>query len=538
MKKVFYVFAAAVVMVACTKEWPWADKAQPEITRSAKDGCYELFVSIDGLTDEAGKPVGESIETKAAINETNGQFTWAAGDKIDVVTTNAVYQFEAAEAGAKARFVYDGDDFSGTPLRVEYPSTQSYTPAELPDIITGNMGALSSANLRLTGDVFDGNNVNVHHKNALVRLEFHDVPTFASKLVFDGSANDVTVTFTPLVSRGKLVAYVPVDVATTSFSVSLMDNNNNVIVSKSTTSAKSFTAGTLKVMASVAVEGWVFQFDNASSVNKAHFHKTDGYTISWDNPSEREWVSLNSLAGGSTKWYILKSNETWKRSGDGVCIQMYNDETWVSRTDCVFLYRDFVFDLSIGKMKADYNVYWDNSSQSFSNVKAYVWSDTGIYVYCSDATPKVYYWIDGGANSGSWLDKDAERYLWEGKMFYFYKLAPTFHKTITGVEIGYSDWHCSKLENYSYSGANHFFWYYNTEKTRGEESPTWDTTTNEFLSNDTWPGDAITLSGNIGSFIVPSTKFENTYNFLFSDDGAAKSKEWHLTINREYKLSD
>ena len=69
MKKAFYIFVAALSTIACTKEWPWADNTKPFVGKSDKDGCYELFISIDGLTDDNGNSAGEAIETKAAIGE-------------------------------------------------------------------------------------------------------------------------------------------------------------------------------------------------------------------------------------------------------------------------------------------------------------------------------------------------------------------------------------------------------------------------------------------------------------------------------------
>ena len=556
MKKVFYVFATAVVMVACAKEWPWADKAQTGITRSAQDGCYELFVSIDGLTDEAGKPVGESIETKAAINETDGHFTWTAGDVIDVVTSSGVYQFVAAESGAKARFVYDGDDFTGEPLSVEYPSTNSTTPAALPTAITGNTGALSSDNLRLTGNKFDGNNVNVHHKNALVRLEFHDVPTFASKLVFDGNVNDVTVTFTPLVSRGKIVVYVPVDVATTSFSVSLRDDNNNEIVSKSTTSAKSFTAGTLKVMASVAVEGWVFQANGASSIDQLRFCKRYN-DVTYDEEGSRYNAVLNVLADGTTKWAILPSSAgNWVGNHYPIALKALNGGSEISHTDCIYLCRDFVFDLSESSLKTDYRIYPHGGS--YSSPHMYASRGTGTYDTPSNITFNVsqsgtqwsnlYWYADNGSEkpSGDWPGtKFSGSFTIPATKVYGKTIIIVIHNGGGGNPNQTKDLvvDCSSSPNNHLSTVNielNSSWDKSNDNKRYIN---WTSTTfaSEILETPFGadPGVSFTspesITGAAGTFLSFGTSYYgDTFDVVFSDNGSSAKPTWVITINREY----
>ena len=560
MKKAFYIFVAALSTIACTKEWPWADNTKPFVGKSDKDGCYELFISIDGLTDDNGNSAGEAIETKAAIDDATGNFTWTAGDVVDVITDEGgvkhIYQFSAAESGATARFIYNNADFVGTPVRIEYPSTNSLTPSGIPTSITGNAGALASANLRLTGDTFDGNNVTLHHNNALVRLEFHDVPTFANVLYFDGDVNDVTVTFTPLASRGKLVVYVPVAPATKSFTAYLKDSNNNVITSKATTTDKSFTAGALKVMASVDVEGWVFKLTDAGSVNQLRFCKRYN-DVTYDEEGARYNSALNTLSDGTTKWAILPSDAgNWVGANWPIAVKALNSGSEVSHTDCVYLCRDFVFDFSGNSLKTDYRIYPHGGS--YSSPHAYAYYGTGTYDTPENITFNV---SQEGTSWGTlkwYADNGSEKPSgdWPGTTFsgsFTIPASKVYGKSLTvvinnGGKNNYDQTKdlvidCTSSPNNHASSFNIVL------------SASWDSSNDNkrFISLSSmteapeilvtpfgsFPGSSFTSPGSIsgadGTFLTFGTSYYgNNFDVIFSDNGSSEKPAWSITINRDY----
>lgn len=366
MKKYIYILAAVAALASCAKEASIND----DLAATNGSDIHELFVSIPDLVD---------ADTKAAISSTDGTFTWTAGDAIAVKTTTGdVYQFTAETGGSQsARFTYTGT-MNGTPAEVKYPYTADFSDTALPTEIASLTGALGADAIRMSGTISD-NAVTLSHQNALLKVTFTNVPTFANKVVFDGDVNDVTVSGISLGSRGTVVAYIPVDASTTTFTVSVQDNNSHNIATKSTTSAKSFTAGTIKNMKPVDVDGHIFVFNDNDKVDEARFFATDGSTIDWETKS---FLTLNVLSDGTTKWCILPTL-SWSKTGDPVCLQVFKNGTYVSASDAVWLYRDFTFDTTESSLKTTYRIYvymsdsqwtiWQTQGSGTSVVKFVTW---------------------------------------------------------------------------------------------------------------------------------------------------------------------
>ncbi len=353
MKKILYFLPLLAFLTACDKE----ALVNEDVNNETNGEVHELFVSIADMAD---------ADTKAAISSTDGTFTWTAGDAIAVKTsTNDVYQFTAQTGGsASARFTYTGA-MNGTPAQVKYPYTADFSNTALPTEIASLTGALAAGAIRMSGTISE-NSVTLSHTNALMKVKFTNVPTFASKIVFDGDVNDVTISGISLGSRGNVVAYIPVDAATTSFTVTLKDDNNNTIATKSTTS-KSFTAGTIKNMKAVDVEGWVFTFDDAYDyADQAKFFSSSGWSDSEPNYSNEKDLTLNTLSDGTTKWCILEANGSWIQSGYFVCLQIFKGGSYMTATKGLCLKRDFDFTIKDDKgIVTDYRIYFYlNSSNS------------------------------------------------------------------------------------------------------------------------------------------------------------------------------
>lgn len=372
MKKYIYIFAAFAAIISCSKE------ALIDDTTTSIEGqeVHELFVSISDIVD---------AETKASINETDGKFTWAAGDFVAVkTTTNDIYKFTAASSGNSVRFTYTGT-MNGTPAYVKYPYTADFSDTDLPTAIGSLTGALDAANIRMEGAVA-ANSVTLTHQNALMRVTFTNVPTFANSLVFDGDVNDVTISGISLGSKGSVVAYIPVDDATTSFTVSLMDTNNNVIVERST-SAKTFTAGTLKNMAATNL-GSCFMFTGSNKANVVKVKCTQKLADTDSYGSNNYTWTANALANGD-KYIVLPDPLVWtwlEEDIDAVRVDVYNgvgDEndgrgTWVAATDNLYL-RDITFTAVSAKtaLQAAYRYYY-SMPDGWSKINIYTWDQNDV----------------------------------------------------------------------------------------------------------------------------------------------------------------
>ena len=355
MKKIVIIITsmALVLVSSCNKE------LSKEIDQPANQGIakQELMVSISDYID---------VETKATISS-EGAFSWDGDEEIAVIDNKGVthkYTYDRLVDG-KACFV-TSDVYSDTPVSAVYPYTVDGSQS-FPTTVDGPNGALDNASIRLTGTITD-NAVTLSHTNALMKVSFDNAPTFASVIVFEGNGETVTVSNVNPSVRGTISAYIPVPADTYTFTISLKDDNGNTIVSKSKGTAKVFTAGYLHKMQAVSVDGWVFIFNSASGADQLRVFKTDGTTIVYDDANLRYYVTLNALSGSSNnKWGILPSNLSWTSKGSPVCVQAFNNGSYVSATDCIYLYRDFVFDFSSSSMKTTYRSYFKVNNSSWAS---------------------------------------------------------------------------------------------------------------------------------------------------------------------------
>lgn len=112
MRKIAVLFAvlATVAAVSCTKEQDF-EKEQ------VKKGAHAITFKADH-EQKADDP-----EVKTALNTADGSVTWTTGDKIDLVTDEAVFASNAlkAEDNGKASVNFTIQGASGNPLMAVYP---------------------------------------------------------------------------------------------------------------------------------------------------------------------------------------------------------------------------------------------------------------------------------------------------------------------------------------------------------------------------------------------------------------------------------
>ena len=366
MKKYIYVFAAFAAIVSCSKENTVNE--ENNLDANSKKDVHELFVTISDLTD---------ADTKATIAEADGTFTWTAGDAIAVkTTTNDVYEFTAETGGsASARFTYTGE-MNGTPAYVKYPYTADFSDTALPTSISGLTTALTAANIRMEGTITD-NAVTLTHQNALLKVSFTNVPTFASKVSFVSTATgyeqNITVSGISLGSKGNVVAYIPVKPGSYSFSVNLIDSADNTMISKTTASAKTFTAGTLKKMTAIPL-GTLVMMSNAGG-SYGGFSKMKVYNW-WDGGSHNLTSPLSQITISATVYgyYFLPADLS---EGKEVNIKVENgDDSSKNTQTVVYNLRDFTFTIKSGDggIATTYRYYFNNTG-SWSQINAYIWDE-------------------------------------------------------------------------------------------------------------------------------------------------------------------
>ena len=369
MKKFIYILAAAAAVFACSKEIE--TEVKPDI--ETKGEVHELFVSLPEVTD---------VDTKATIATSDGTFKWTAGDAIAVVTsTSDTYKFVAETGNSNTvRFTYTGE-MNGTPATIHYPWKDSapYYEESLPSEINGLTGALSGDYIRLTGTVSE-NSATLSYRNAFLKVTFTNVPTFAKTMFFDGTANDVTITGISLAAKGEVTAYIPVSASNTGFTVSLKDNNSNTIIARATTTAKTFTNGTIKNMKPVAV-GHVITINDSASKNwtELAIWKNSDDTKNYRFKTGNSYPSkLNSLSSG-TYYVVLNTHEsglTWAVEGVDLAVSYEANEGGYScSTSCVYLYRDLTFSTPSS------GTYLVGNYRIYPSCQYNTYSDPCIYVY-------------------------------------------------------------------------------------------------------------------------------------------------------------
>ena len=545
MKRFFLILAAIAALVSCSKE----GVAEEDATLTPKEGddVHELFVSIADLTD---------ADTKATISSADGSFTWTSGDQIAVkTTTNDVYCFTASGNGNSVRFTYTGS-MNGTPKEVKFPYTADFSDTALPTEITGLDGGLGATGIRMEGTVVS-NAVTMHHTNALLKVSFTNVPTFANKIVFDGDVNDVTITFTPLVSKGTISAYIPVDESTTAFTVSLIDNSTdeNTIFQKSTTS-KSFTAGTIKNMAPLTV-GHIITINRGTwdytylQIWNGTYNGTNSYEFRLATSGGEYPYRLNVLS--STVYYVVidpsihlnKSSAVWISEGldIGVSFQKTSGSAeYRSYTNCVYLCRDIEFTPMAngeGGLKTKYRVYYDNSSTKWSSIKAYAWGDTGIYVRWYNWSDRRVYYRATDKTSWGWGTPTAGNYrkvYGQGDTYAFYEVDESFwNKSIEYLGIGV-DGSASEITDSGQKDLSKSQFFYKSDVAYGHDKT--EPTKKEVLSTADWPGDVISADNGRYYFEFGLDQYGYGYNIVFSDASNSSNKTYdsHMMINREYTL--
>lgn len=539
MKKLLYFIAAFVAIFACSKE-SQAPQGDQETNNNAHEQVvddsntvHELLVTIPEIED------ADAPGTKASISESDGSFSWNLNDKIVVITnTNDKYQFTASASGKSVRFTYTGP-MNGTPKTVIYPYNADGEETALPTAISGLSGALDSEYLRMTGSV-TSNSVVLAHTNALLKVTFADAPALISKKVrfvstTAGYEQNVLVSGVSLTERGEVVAYIPVKAGTYGFTVTLEDDNNNPIFTQSTTSNKTFVAGSLKTMKSLTVGGWSFVFSGASGIDQARYYKRYNDVIYKDTEGDRLYASLNTMADGTTKWYVLQtSGKDWIGGSYPVALDVYNKGNYVSETQCLYLCRDFEFDCSENSLKTEYRIYPHSSTRSSINM--YV--TRPIYIYVQNTAGWGTYEVHCYGHKSDGLDTWSGNKSWSGS----YSIGDHTglarfdidsrlcgSDSTSGIAIGY------------FGNDDHWFIYNNFVGDCFVNFTGSTSTITEYFNNRisaAWPGTSFT---GVTSGFNPqkyysfgNSYYGNTVWVVFSVNGNSQSGTWVITINRDY----
>ena len=308
---------------------------------------------------------------------------------------------------------------TGNPQNVVYPYTADAS-VTLPSEISTPKGGLAPEGIRLAGTV-SNNAVTLAYESAFLKLTFKNVPVFADRIFFDGNAGDVTVSGISLSERGDVVAYLPVDPLNTGFTVSLQDDNGNTILSRST-SGKTFTAGTLKKMQELTVDGIILAFTDQRTGDEAIKYLKLIKRVDDNDWGDNIWTELLSTGSG-LKYYILPtSGYDWIGNYYQVRIELYKSDTSAGAQVVTpnFLLRDMNFTITAESYltaKYRYYVYMSNSQLTYWNnsggndaVKFSAWNDSEQFYLNSDSLPRyafsdgyIYYYEADASVSGRYL---------------------------------------------------------------------------------------------------------------------------------------
>lgn len=188
MKKVFFLFAAAVLTLAgCEKN---------ESPEQIKDNSKTIEISLVG--------------TKAVINDSGtgaASFSWEAGDEIGVQTSKGLTKFTLAEFkdskavfkspdgfdgtvedGAFVAYPYVEEDYNGSTYAISYPSVYEVNKGDAFRLRWSGTLAKQTDNSFKTA---------LEHTAAILRVTYATVPEFATAVTMKADDQDViTVKFT------------------------------------------------------------------------------------------------------------------------------------------------------------------------------------------------------------------------------------------------------------------------------------------------------------------------------------------------------
>lgn len=178
MKKSIVFAVMAVVLAACaTKETPYTSELIPQRNSEGKVVLYATMPEFEA--------------TKAAISDA-GVFSWAAGDKIDVVFTKAaspdeVHTFVCTDASTGA-FEFDGDITDGYAVSgAYYPSGYNGTPSN--QHFASRDAAAKGFQMHAT---VSAGKLAFVHDNAMFAVQIQNVPLFAKTVWVNDASVDIT----------------------------------------------------------------------------------------------------------------------------------------------------------------------------------------------------------------------------------------------------------------------------------------------------------------------------------------------------------
>ena len=253
MKKQLLLFAAMAVMAGCTAEMDQVGNVAPETAGSGK------------LTARIG-----DVETRVAFDEFTGEFSWTAGDQIDVHTT-AGYQTAALDANGCFNLTSGSvrDGYAVYPTGVV--TSDSDLTLELPDsydIEAGGMADFYPSPMVALNDP-SADDIWFYHAGAVARLVFTELPAETRSILVtldkrvtgtfvvadpgtdhpvietDGAATGNTVRFNldgaPTVSEDGFALNVPIPTGTfNSITASIQDASNAELLSYASKKVRTF----------------------------------------------------------------------------------------------------------------------------------------------------------------------------------------------------------------------------------------------------------------------------------------------------------
>lgn len=545
MKKIFCIVLGIAALMACTKETDFSSNNE-DLVSISENG--QKTYSVTAIFEEV---------TKAAINETNGKFSWS-GDEQIAIWDSAHDEFVtfdidtySNEGEKRARFTTttakDGASFVGNVAY--YPASiatkTGLTPSyNFPTSFSSKDAAAKGFPMQGT---VTGNEIKFSHLGCLINITMNNVPSFTTKLILNDGTNNITVPVSP--SAGVLNAVVPIPAGTYVLTAKLEDDNSNVFYTKARISTP-YSASHYYKISAISLRSLI-EFTNASDITSVGIQQktfnagTNDYTDYGEYKVSGKDYEL--FTRGTTKYFVLPEY-SWTTDLSPIRIVAFSS-TYPEGSDTKVVFaRNITVDASESTMKMIYAIFPYNKNNSLSTPSCYVYLPAQFKLYMNYTTPT---W--GDLRIHCW---DKSTYVWGGNMTPW-DSDPTVSttETIGGTTYRvhtFADDVDDKTFNIifragsaqsedlsiSYEGyAIHLFGQVYGDSGKVYWVPDVSKTVYRTRLNGDWPGNAIVKLNDISTtsmIPIPNMYYGQTVNAKFSDNGSNVSSEWGITVNRDY----
>ena len=410
MKKLFYFALAALTLAACAKAMT------PE--KENETNVRKVKVSFKAVLDQEDM-------TKAEINLSNGETSWAKDDEIAVHTKNGKLAIlKAASDGSTAVFsgeIEDGDEIEDgaiayypATIAKEGDATKVTLPASYSSAAVAAKGILLRGVLSKTDDEFD-----FKHIGALLKVTVTNIPTDVTAIEFKsetkmitgdldvdisaptapkcvmGSGSGSTITVSTVAADRTSPSTVfciplPTGELTGGFYITLKEGST-AVAAKATKNAVVIERAKLFKMKEFAAE--------SASLDKWYIA---GLFNNWNTTANQ----MEEVTGHSD-WLVAK-NITLPNEDTNKGFKFFNNGTWVGG-DCSALHKEFGGDTNTSAQNIDfthgasYDIYYNPTTNKFFLANAgeawertiYMMSDMAL----SDNTYKLHVWAHDGSGA-------------------------------------------------------------------------------------------------------------------------------------------